>query len=115
MTINQIFFFIFSEAIKSETGGNYKNALLACVELPAVYWANRINQSVKGLGTNDALLIRCFTENDKPFLQEVAIEYKKLFKVTLEKDIKGDTSGHYCELFMTLLDLPENEKSHYKN
>jgi hypothetical protein len=100
-------------AIKSETSGWFETALIACIDLPQVYWAKRMNQAIKGLGTNDSLIVNCFSQCSKPFLQEVAHEYKKLYKVSLEDDIKGDTSGDYRELLLTLLDLPESEKKNY--
>ena len=100
-------------AIKSETTGWFETALLTCLDYPSVHWAKRMNQAIRGLGTNDSLLIRCFSENSKPFLQVIAKEYERLFKVTLEKDIKGDTSGDYQHLLLTLLDLPESERKLY--
>lgn len=101
------------QAIKSETSGWYESALLTCVNRPEVHWAHRMNKAIKGLGTNDSLLVNCFSQCSKPFLQEVAKEYKKLYNVSLEDDIKGDTSGYYGELLHTLLDLPESERKNY--
>jgi len=100
-------------AIKSETSGWFKVALLACIQPLAVYWANRMNDAIRGLGTNDSLLIRCFTECSKPLLHEIAKEYEIIYKITLQDDIKGDTSGHYQQLLETLLDYPEQEHFHY--
>jgi len=100
-------------AIKSETSGWYKVALLACITPPIEYWAERLHQGIAGLGTDDRLLVRCFSENSKPFLHEVAKVYEKLFNVTLHDDVKGDTSGHYREIIEALLDLPESERVTY--
>jgi len=100
-------------AITSETSGWFKSALLTCIDLPAVHWAKRMNQAIKGLGTNDFLIVHCFSQCSKPFIQEIAKEYVKLYKVTLEEDIKGDTSGDYRELLLTLLDFPESERKNY--
>jgi len=100
-------------AITSECSGWFKVSLLACLTKPSVYWAHRMNEAIKGLGTDDSLLIRCFTENSKPFLHEIKKEYEILFKVSIEEDIKGDTSGHYRDLLVTLLDLPESERQNY--
>jgi len=100
-------------AIKSETSGWFETALLTCIDLPQVHWAKRVHQAIQGLGTNDFLLVHCFSQLSKPFLQEVKKEYTKLYKVTLEEDIKGDTSGDYRDLVLALLDLPESEKKNY--
>ena len=100
-------------AIKSETSGWFETSLLTCIDLPQVHWAKRMFQAIKGLGTNDSLLVNCFSQCSKPFLQEIAKEYHKLYKVTLVDDIKGDTSGYYQDLLLTLLDLPESERKNY--
>jgi hypothetical protein len=100
-------------AIKSETSGWFKVALISCLTQPDEYWANRCHEAIAGLGTDDRLLVRCFSENSKPFLQEVSKAYKKIYAKTLEEDVKGDTSGHYRQLLETLLDLPEAERQQY--
>eukprot|EP01091_Cochliopodium_minus_P012963 TRINITY_DN4059_c0_g1_i1.p1 TRINITY_DN4059_c0_g1~~TRINITY_DN4059_c0_g1_i1.p1 ORF type:complete len:317 (+),score=75.57 TRINITY_DN4059_c0_g1_i1:26-952(+) len=101
------------KAIKKETSGWFKTALLANITLPQTYWAKRINDAIKGIGTNDSLLIRCFSINSKILLVEAAKEYHRLFKVSLESAIKGDTSGDYSKLLLTLLDLTEYERRCY--
>ena len=102
-----------AHAIKSEISGWFETALLTCIELPQVHWAKRVHQAISGLGTNDHILVTCFSQCSKPFLQEVKKEYKKLYSVSIEEDIKGDTSGFYKELLVTLLDLPESERKNY--
>jgi hypothetical protein len=101
------------KAVRSETSGWFKVALLACVTDPIDYWAQRCHEAIQGLGTDDKLLVRCFSENSKPFLVEVAKHYQVKFNKTLQEDIKGDTSGHYRELLETLIDLPESERLQY--
>jgi len=100
-------------AIKSETSGWFKTALISCVTDPVDYWAQRVHDAVYGLGTDDKLLVRCFSENSKPFLYEVSIRYQQKFAKTLQEDLKGDTSGHYRQLLEALLDLPQNERQQY--
>jgi len=100
-------------AIRSETSGWFKVALLSCVTDPLDYWAQRCHDAIAGLGTDDKLLVRCFSENSKPFLVEVANHYTKKFGKTLHDYIKGDTSGHYRILLEALLDLPEYERQQY--
>lgn len=101
------------KVVASETSGWFSTALQACLTPPFEYWAKRINEAIVGLGTDDKLLVRCFSESSKPFLQEVAKAYQKKYKTPLIEDIKGDTSGHYLQLLTVLLDLPESEKKLY--
>lgn len=101
-------------AIKSETSGWYKTALLACITKPTDYWAERCHQAIARLGTDDKELVRCFSENSKPFLQEVSKTYERDYKKSLFEAVKGDTGGHYRILLEALLDLPESEIQQYK-
>jgi len=101
------------KAIGNETSGWFKVALLSCLSLPIDYWAERCHEAVQGLGTDDKLIIRCFSENSKPFLQEVAKAYQRMYNKSLIEDIRGDTSGNYREILEALLDLPENERVNY--
>jgi len=100
-------------AIKSETSGWFKVALISTITNPLDYWAQRCHDAIAGLGTDDKLLVRCFSENSKPFLVEVARHYEVKFGKTLISDIEGDTSGHYRQLLEALLDLPEFERQQY--
>jgi len=49
-------------AIKHETTGWYKVALLSCLLSPITYWTERCHEAIAGLGTDDKLLVRCFSE-----------------------------------------------------
>ena len=66
--------------------------------IPHELYAEKINKSIKGLGTNTALLNRCLASRcglDMPQIKEI---YKWKYKVTLKEDIMGDTSGQYQKL-----------------
>jgi len=101
------------KAIRSETSGWFKVALIGCLTDPFDYWSHRCHDAIAGLGTDDKLLVRCFSENSKPFLQQVSQAYVKHYGKTLLDDVKGDTSGHYRQLLEVLLDLPESERQQY--
>jgi len=57
-----------------------------------------------GAGTDEKTLIYVFSTLEKGELKEVSRIYKETFKETLQDAIKGDTSSHFCKLFLTLLD-----------
>ena len=66
--------------------------------IPHELFAEKINSSIKGIGTNEeklsrALVSRC--EIDMPLIREV-YEYK--YKANMKEDIAGDTSGVYQKL-----------------
>eukprot|EP01119_Soliformovum_irregulare_P016305 TRINITY_DN469_c1_g1_i2.p1 TRINITY_DN469_c1_g1~~TRINITY_DN469_c1_g1_i2.p1 ORF type:complete len:324 (-),score=81.22 TRINITY_DN469_c1_g1_i2:7-978(-) len=88
------------DAIKSKTSGHYGDALVALATPRARYVAQRLYHSMKGLGTNDLVLIYhlCSTYP----LQPVKDEYLSLYGKTLEHDIAGDTSGDYKHLLLEI-------------
>jgi len=92
-----------AQAIRNETSGDYMKTLLALVKTPDRYWADRIHDAVAGAGTNDRLLIFIVTSFDKPTLQWIGKKYEELHKETLEKAVKGDTSGDYGKLLRELV------------
>lgn len=65
--------------------------------------AEALYKAMKGLGTDDKILISILTERSTEHLQEVKKAYEKKYGKTLETDIKGDTSGYYEDLLVALL------------
>ncbi|XP_037074136.1 annexin A4-like [Pollicipes pollicipes] len=96
----------FEQAVRSETHGDYQDALLAIVAVaqnrPA-FFAGRLNRSMKGPGTNDKDLIRLLVSRAEIDLGNIKDEYLKMFGKPLEKDIHSDTSGHYRKLLLRLV------------
>jgi hypothetical protein len=68
--------------------------------------AKKLNKAMKGLGTDEKALNEVFGNRTKAQMLEIAKEYQNQFNVTLEKDIKGDTGGHYETLLVGLLSTP---------
>jgi hypothetical protein len=64
--------------------------------------AAAIKKAVKGLGTDEKALNAIFGSRTKEQLLQVAKAYHEQFNVTLEKDIRGDTSGNYETLLVWL-------------
>lgn len=91
-------------AIKKETSGHYQDLLVALVVPREVYWARRIRDAIKGLGTDDTLLRRAFAFNSKEQLRRVEAVYQSVNGKTLRQDVEQDTSGKYKDLFIAILD-----------
>jgi hypothetical protein len=94
-----------SEAVDKEFSGNIKLALNTILEAnisPSHYFARRINKAVKGLGTNDKMLIRNLCAREDMDMKEIRNSYQTLFGKDMVTDIKNDTSGDYQKLLMML-------------
>jgi len=60
------------EIQKQTTSGWFQTSLLACLETPASYWAQRVRMALKSLFTDKNLLIHCFSQCNKLFLQDIS-------------------------------------------
>jgi len=57
----------------------------------------------KGLGTDDDELIETLCTKNNQEIKEMREGYQKLFGKDIEKDVVGDTSGHYRDLLISVL------------
>jgi len=96
--------------IKGETSGNYEEVLLALIDDRAEYDAKLIKHAVKGLGTDDDELIEVICTRTNAELKAMKEAYRRLHGVDVEHDVKGDTSGDYRDLLLTVVkaDRPES-------
>ena len=93
------------EAVDKEYSGNIKNALNTILEAtisPSNYFSRRVNKAVKGLGTNDKMLIRNICCREEIDMKEVRESYKNIFGKDMIYDIKDDTSGDYQKILINL-------------
>jgi len=90
-------------AIKSETSGKFRDAMLALITAPDVYFATRIKEAVDGAGTKDIDLMACFVANERPQLQMIGQTFERLFGKPMAKRVGDDVSGDYKRILMALL------------
>uniref|UniRef100_A0A1I8I777 Annexin n=1 Tax=Macrostomum lignano TaxID=282301 RepID=A0A1I8I777_9PLAT len=104
------------DAIAAETSGDYRNALLSVVSFaedparqvyavssPCRHVAGMLYRSMKGAGTNDRRLQRTiigFCESDMP---AVKAAFQRQYGESLAVMIRGDTSGDYERVLLTLI------------
>ncbi|XP_057852757.2 annexin D5 [Cryptomeria japonica] len=94
------------KAIKRETSGDFEYALraiLKCIRNPAKYFAKILYKSMKGIGTNDAALIRVVVTRVEMDMEYIKVEFLNTYGKTLERMISSDTSGDYRAFLLTLV------------
>ena len=69
---------------------------------PSEYFATRVNKAVKGLGTDNKLLIRIIVTRAEIDMPQIKEAYKKLYNKDMVEAIKSDTSGDYKKLLVEL-------------
>uniref|UniRef100_A0A3Q1AUQ3 Annexin n=1 Tax=Amphiprion ocellaris TaxID=80972 RepID=A0A3Q1AUQ3_AMPOC len=90
-------------ALKSELGGLFESLIVALMTPPVSYDASKLHKALKGAGTDDEVLIEILASRTGEQIKDIIKVYKKEFGGKLEKDICGDTSGHYQKLLVILL------------
>ena len=93
------------QAISKEFSGDMKkllNTIVYAIISPSEYFATRVNQAIKGWGTNDSLLIRVLVTRDEIDMPQIKQYYKQLYGKDMLADIKSDCSGDYQKLLIEL-------------
>ncbi|XP_023284778.1 annexin A2-like [Seriola lalandi dorsalis] len=101
----------FEEITHKDLAGGLKKALSGDLEVllldllmpPLQYEAQRLQQAMSGIGTDEETLMEILCTRSGKQLQEISATYKQLYKKDLEKEMKGETSGDFAKLVMALL------------
>ena len=94
------------QAIDKEFHGDSKKTLRTIVYAtlsPSEYFATRVKDAIKGLGTKDHLLIRVLVSRSEIDMPQIKQYYKQLYGKDMVADIKSDISGEYQNLFVQLV------------
>ncbi|XP_077999032.1 annexin A5-like isoform X2 [Glandiceps talaboti] len=88
--------------LQSELSGDLKETVMALFMPTTYYDAWSVHNAIKGLGTNEEILIEilCTRTNDE--IREIVRVYKQEFGKSLEADCIGDTSGHFKRLLVSM-------------
>ena len=89
--------------LKEDTSGNFKEIICAMFMTPAEYDAYCLYKAMKGLGTNEGVLIEIIGTRNCRQLQEIKDIFEKEYKNSLENWVIGDTSGNFKLLLIALL------------
>ena len=109
-TISKIYYKWYSKTlfqeIESLFSGDARRVLKAIVYAllsPSEYFAYRIHKAIKGLGTNDTILIRVLVSRDEIDINRIKRYYKQLYQKELYEAVKEDVSGDYGKILLALI------------
>uniref|UniRef100_A0A0D9WFZ3 Annexin n=1 Tax=Leersia perrieri TaxID=77586 RepID=A0A0D9WFZ3_9ORYZ len=78
-------------------------AALWCLTSPEKHFAEVIRTSILGLGTDEEMLTRGIVTRAEVDMEKVKEEYKVRYGTTVTADVRGDTSGDYKNILLTLV------------
>ncbi|KAK9522510.1 hypothetical protein VZT92_018967 [Zoarces viviparus] len=89
-------------ALKNALKGDLEEVVLALLKTPAQYDAYLLKTAMKGLGTEEEVLIEILASRNNREIVDIKGAYKEDFKRDLEADIKGDTGGDFRAALLEL-------------
>lgn len=92
--------------IKKEMSGALAagyTAVIRSARNAGAYFAEKLNKSMKGMGTDDELLIRIIISRAERDMVEIKQAYFDLYGKSLAHDIKGDCSGDYKKILLAII------------
>ncbi|EEB14448.1 Annexin-B10, putative [Pediculus humanus corporis] len=101
------------QAIKNELSGNMKEAMLAtveCVQHPPTFFAKRLHSAMAGMGTDDVTLIRIIVCRSEIDLENIKLEYERLYEKTLESAVRSETHGHYKRALLSIINAKAQDE-----
>ncbi|KAM7003395.1 annexin A2-like [Tautogolabrus adspersus] len=90
-------------ALKGALSGSLETVILGLMKSTTQFDASEIRGSIKGLGTDEETLVEILCSRSNDELVEIKKVYNQLFGKELEKDVSGDTSGHFAKLLLALV------------
>lgn len=95
--------------LKYELGGHFEDIVIALMMPSADYDATSLRKAIKGLGTDESVLIEILCTRTNAEITAIKQSYQKLFGRDLEKDVAGDTSGYFKKFLISLLQAYRDE------
>ena len=94
------------DVIENEFTGNEKKLLtvmLYALFSPSEFFAKQIMESIKGIGTDDAKLIRSVITRYSIDMKKVKKYFKKMYNKELLDEVKDDVNGSYGRILEALI------------
>ncbi|XP_068559472.1 annexin A1-like [Cebidichthys violaceus] len=96
-------------ALKNALKGDLEDVVLALLKTPAQYDAYLLKMAMKGLGTEEDVLIEILASRNNREILDIKKAYKEDYKKDLETDIKSDTSGDFRAALLELCKASRTE------
>lgn len=88
--------------IRSETSGNFERILIALLTPMTEFYCRELYEAIYGEGTDEDALIEVLCALSNHEIREISMYYLRMFGKSLEQDLRGDTSGCFKRLMVSL-------------
>ncbi|XP_071828836.1 annexin-B12-like isoform X3 [Apostichopus japonicus] len=95
--------------LKGELKGKLEDVVLALMMDTAQFDAHQLRKAMKGLGTDESVLIEVLCTRTNSEIVAIKAAYKKAFQRDLEKDVVSETSGHFRRLLVSMVQAARDE------
>eukprot|EP01139_Manchomonas_bermudensis_P011185 Amastigsp_a342308_26.p2 type:complete len:373 gc:universal Amastigsp_a342308_26:1214-96(-) len=95
--------------INSEMSGGLAYFLSALCYTRVGWDAAQLRAALKGIGSDESVLVDVIVARDTDHLELVKAEYKKTYGKELLKAVQGDVSGHFGAMLTGLLSIPRRD------
>ena len=89
--------------LKDELSGNFEDTVVGLFMTPPEYDAYCLYKAMKGIGTNEGVLIEIIGTRNNQEIQMIKAEFQRNYGKPLEKWVYDETSGHLRKLLISLL------------
>ena len=97
--------------LKSELGGKLEDAFIALFMDPVEFDCQQLKQAMKGAGTDEDTIIEIISSRPNWLLKKIKETYKQKYGKDLESAIKGEVSGDFERLLVSLLQCNRSENT----
>uniref|UniRef100_A0A6Q2YWL0 Annexin n=1 Tax=Esox lucius TaxID=8010 RepID=A0A6Q2YWL0_ESOLU len=91
--------------LKGELGGKFESLIVGLMAPPILYDVTSLRHAIKGAGTDEKVLVEILSSRTPQQIKDIIAAYRQEYDADLEKDITGDTSGHFERLLVILLQV----------
>ncbi|XP_033629438.1 double zinc ribbon and ankyrin repeat-containing protein 1-like isoform X1 [Asterias rubens] len=88
---------------KGELGGKLLDVVSGLMMTPAKYDAYQLHKAIKGLGTDEAVLIEILCTRSNASIDAIKDAYETAYNKDLEEDVADDTSGCFQRMLVSVL------------